>query len=484
MACRSISRIEDILKLSISTIHERNKLGQTPLHLASGWPAGIARLLEAGAEVTVVDERGCLPICYACLDRSIQSVKLLVAMDSPFTAPDHSCLIYAAMSDDPQMFDLVAGLIARRRKELQTFAETNVSPDELRKFEFREDTVLDSRLADVIHLLHEKHLALPSILATEINSVVVSRGTVYHHLTQHNCLKAENAQKLFERGFLNVDSINFFGYSPSSFIVSPWVDLYEDQCPNRWIELLELVCWYQGKGANLHRQDGDSGQRISHRIAESFRIAVEIRKVQEYMVSPLHKGIFSPRKTLMALFLSQDNDSCLCRCSSAGCKPITHFFKRGQPPFSPPSATSALVQCYSAVFVASSPRAFAMDHIIESEMDTMFAEVIRVLAFDKLQITHVCCEGRRCDMEGLASTWRVREKDEIYEILDEEKMLLDRLEDLVEEFVEKQRKLRLPLAEFIESHWTPRMGEVEKELKLTEEELSRIQALGVELKID
>lgn len=58
--------VDSALRNSPSSVWERNILGQTPLHLAAGWPLGVARLLEAGADINTLDNHPLTPLLYAC----------------------------------------------------------------------------------------------------------------------------------------------------------------------------------------------------------------------------------------------------------------------------------------------------------------------------------------------------------------------------------------------------------------------------------
>lgn len=60
--------------------------------------------------------------------------------------------------------------------------------------------------------------------------------------------------------------------------------------------------------------------------------------------------------------------------------------------------------------------------------------------------------------------------------------MLDELEELMTEFESKYDELGLPLTEFLEVYWTPRMREVlEKEEPVEEDHIKRVRGLGVVL---
>jgi len=74
--------LDSALRNSPSDIWERNILGQTPLYLAAGWPRGVARLLEAGADINAMDNHSLTPMLYACSAQCLNTVQQLFAEGS------------------------------------------------------------------------------------------------------------------------------------------------------------------------------------------------------------------------------------------------------------------------------------------------------------------------------------------------------------------------------------------------------------------
>lgn len=63
----------------------QNLLGQTSLHLAADWPWACEALLKAGANISTTDFCGNLPLSYACFQDCFETVKILIAANSPLS---------------------------------------------------------------------------------------------------------------------------------------------------------------------------------------------------------------------------------------------------------------------------------------------------------------------------------------------------------------------------------------------------------------
>ena len=84
------------------------------------------------------------------------------------------------------------------------------------------------------------------------------------------------------------------------------------------------------------------------------------------------------------------------------------------------------------------------------------SELLRCLTFEELELTHTCCTHF---LDHIVP----RDNDDmadVREIHDEERHLLDQLEELLREFDSKKRELGVSTAVFLERYWRPRMDEV------------------------
>jgi hypothetical protein len=69
----------------------------------------------------------------------------------------------------------------------------------------------------------------------------------------------------------------------------------------------------------------------------------------------------------------------------------------------------------------------------ESIAQQAFLDLVRVKQFDKIGMTHLCCHRKR----SLSSSSKLMVEEEIDEILDEERYLIEELEDFMRTFAER-----------------------------------------------
>lgn len=91
------------------------------------------------------------------------------------------------------------------------------------------------------------------------------------------------------------------------------------------------------------------------------------------------------------------------------------------------------------------------------------AEVIRTMTFEWLGLTHTCHIDPSAECYQAHPGRPQLPDEEILEIQDEEKHLIQQLEDLVAEFEAKYIELGGTLVSFLENYWRLRMQEVLKD---------------------
>ena len=182
---------------------------------------------------------------------------------------------------------------------------------------------------------------------------------------------------------------------------------------------VQLVRFYIEKGAQLQERDiyGQNAMHKSHGHlyhwsghSDSHAWYLTVRTLVEYGVDVLL------------------GDHCRCSCSRNGCSPV--------------KALRRIVwNSDNTYFACILPIEYLM--LLEELAGSLpaeqtLAELVRFFLFEELELTHVCCEnsGPRLDDE------------EISEILDEERLLIDQLEEEVEAVLE--RSLGRNAAEFWE----------------------------------
>ena len=100
------------------------------------------------------------------------------------------------------------------------------------------------------------------------------------------------------------------------------------------------------------------------------------------------------------------------------------------------------------------------------------AEIIRFETFSRLDLRHTCR-----DMSLVCPKYLTEE--EIEQFREEDLSQIEKLGELVPEFVAKYSELDQPLLEFFEGYWATRMEDVLG--AVNEEEIRRIEELGVVL---
>ncbi|KAI1075181.1 hypothetical protein F5B20DRAFT_561008 [Whalleya microplaca] len=187
------------------------------------------------------------------------------------------------------------------------------------------------------------------------------------------------------------------------------------------------------------------------------------------------KEVLSPGNKLLSsrLFLKiaplEILDSCLCKCTSVGCHPVTVLILQLYRAYSRSGVTRS-----SIADIASSISGFFQDLEIDPSISRVaYVASIQLLTFEALGLRHTCCRG--WILPGMSS-------EEIEEIWDEEKETLNLLGDLMDEFDGRIRRSRIRFNDFLTSYWAPLMEHVLadlKKVKLGSEEIKKAEALGV-----
>ena len=167
---------------------------------------------------------------------------------------------------------------------------------------------------------------------------------------------------------------------------------------------VELVRFYVGKGPRLEGRDR-LGRYVLHKIL--------VTSWAYFSLSNLHDWYSTVRTILEHNVNVLLADHCRCACSMMG--------------FTPAKALCMPIRC---VFSAGSlPVEYLM--LLEEKIGSLpakqtLAELIRFSLFEKSELTHVCCRNDAPILD-----------EEISEILDEDRLLIDLLEEEVEDVLER-----------------------------------------------
>ena len=476
---RSESDAKRILQDSPHSILERNSRGQTPLHLSCSWPNGITLLFHYGALELIdrEDNKGSLPLAYSCACECSEAARLILEADSALLSLQHAesggpledfdgrLPLFGDQSTDAIRSHVFTALVDRRRR-LRSLAITQLCHEELEDLGVTDDRLLDEKASSVYKALERRNVVIPSALR-----VPFRQTTVFHdeRLTQ------AIGESLYKCGFLDVDGIDFLGFTP--LMANPVTTIKV---------FFQRASWLVSKGADFGRKPGRSESMPSTRgITAAHKLCLFVGRAvgsdivfgQPVQPSEIVRTRFPEffetlegdcQALIGDLVSSNFYDRCLCACSSQGCTPATMLLKgcqRGVSMLGLEPISSTHLRIFEWMNGLMGHRHGVWQRFSQ--------ELIRYETFEMLELTHTCCtfNGRGDD---------VNDSTELKEIRDEERFLISKLETLVAEFTEKYNELGVSLPEFLKGYWKTRMEEIESEEEaLDEEEIAKIEAFGV-----
>jgi len=242
--CQSEAALDSALRNSPSDVWERNILGQTPLYLAAGWPRGVARLLEAGADINAMDNHSLTPMLYACSAQCLNTVQQLLAEGSALRShidKGHSRSVCSALElalpGSRCYIDIIGILIkasSARRKQLLELATEILPAERIKDLHITAGRTLDERASDVYDVLKHIGIAMPVALYSHSREL----GTVFHMKT----LVCRTADQLFDAGFRDIEGYNTRGLT--TLMALHFANLFGSPDPH-------LFFWFVSKGASL-----------------------------------------------------------------------------------------------------------------------------------------------------------------------------------------------------------------------------------------
>jgi hypothetical protein len=204
----------------------------------------------------------------------------------------------------------------------------------------------------------------------------------------------EHAEVLFDQGFNFFKTVGRMGETSLHFAAQ--------DCNVR------LVRFYIGKGARLQERD-IYGQNAIHKSFTRLFVFSDQRKPHAWYATArilIEHGV----DALLG-------DHCRCVCSRAGCSPAKILWKTANIGY----------PGYPAGILSSEYVMLLEELISDLAAEKILAELVRYFLFEEFELTHVCCTnyGPR------------RDEEEISEIQDEERILIDQLEEEIEAVLEK-----------------------------------------------
>ena len=376
-------------------------------------------LLESGASNTVneLDQDDDCPLSYAYKFQCADSIQLLLDSDSEVM------LTFDTYRLAPATFQIIVRALVDSRNRLQELALHSLPENVVQQLHIPGDRVLDAQTQNVFEALVDNGVHIPKPLR-----LLTFEGTVYHALD----LKPEFADILFDAGFLDIDGLDSQGRSPMQYYLEMWMPMsYSD---------LETVHWLAHKGADFYQPSkGNSKVMVAHYAAAALGLHFNIassgsrqNSFSEGFVSTLSREGSYLSELLPRVSARHVLDDCTCACSKDGCSPAVVFFRvlEGGIIWAPPRRRLEIV-C-GLLTEAIDPE--------QQVWEWLPVEAIRYITFSRMGLTHTC----RRHFEPYEGDKQLPE-DEIHEIHDEERLLIQQLDELVDEFEAKYMELGQPI---------------------------------------
>ncbi|KAJ5249129.1 hypothetical protein N7468_000580 [Penicillium chermesinum] len=477
--------------------------------LCIGWPRGLHLLLKAGYRLDTQEL-----LVYALHFGYLESVVVLLNDGNPAIHGTH--LWVASRSSNTEAFELVARALAERRRKLQKLAERHLPPSICESLGLPINCALDSRATLVFSTLQDHGIPIdPSLFLDQlwdgdtVYNVSYDRrsaeilfnagfqdfeeGEIGMEQTQEDFeegeIGMEQNEEDFEEGEIGMQQNQ--GMSTLMRVADPDSYPFYTSLHNT----LKVMGFLISKGANPHRQRVEDRQTASHILgswlSHSLRESVvfELRNMNSLTVyqpiaransSQVRAAVFEVFRTLRSeidretgdilkdFFLSYHCDSCSCACSENGCFPSTMFFRELITWTDSPPNIQALAETIR--FLSEQRRVGS----VEAFHDTIAPTVLRVCIFEHLELTHTCCKEIPHAFFGKPKLADIME--DFLHIRDEQRYLIEEVDNLTDFFLSKYREIGLGLPEFLLEYWSI---EIQKVPAPDPQEVEAIKRVGV-----
>ncbi|KAI0834656.1 hypothetical protein F5Y06DRAFT_278556 [Hypoxylon sp. FL0890] len=459
---RSESDVIRLLRRDPSLLYDRTQDGQTPLHLVAKWPKGLSILIDFAGEaihsiINITDQSGYTSFEYAVMLGEPMSVRLLLNAGASIETDVFNHLGYGESTARRETIicTIVESIILQRRA-LSDLAWRRLPSEVIDKLAL-DDDLLDHKAFDVAKALRQHRVPVPVIYDT------LRPGSVYNW----RGVNVGIAQKLFDVGFHQIDT-DVGGYTPFMTL--------ECFSPMSFADYLELLCWFEDRGSDLHATLPVVAHHTATSNAEGMvPVYPAIHKISyDLGTNPPFREIPTQLLSRFSKLLRDEyKDPCLCYCTTKGC---TSASKYGL----------GVSEYFSDVFVKISKSVrFVGEAISSCDGHRAALAFLRVTTFEMLGMKHTCCSYKwRWGLVDILEDGLLclMDPEEVEEIREEDRHLARLLDTLMEEFEAKLQEMNLPLSEFVEKYWLPRMQEVEKERdELSARDLHAIREIGVVL---
>lgn len=484
---------------------ERNVFGQSPIHLAIGWPDGLELLMRAADEsllhqdLDIMGENGSTPLDYVIAFGCTKSIRLLAEADVAF---DFKWNYFVGTDSlDPEVSQVVLGIILERLRQLLEFGKQKLPAEKISSLQITGFESFDLKARALLNCLHMESIQVPRKFASVL--FWLQFGGFFHQ----NEICTDTAMAFFQAGFTNVDS-EVEQITPLMNLDAPKYVFQHQFCFSRYFRVVEF---FVEKGGRLDRQipsdyiskplasnDTVNSYRVIHRIASSsWTGAIFFDFIDVVAVADLGSSLI-----WRAILQSNTSDPCICACASGGCRPISlalrssvnllmtpwsrwydrfHDFNLNWEKILNPQHWEVAVELLSML-------TFLLNGL---EGEQLVEDIIRFLTFSALGLSHTCCRHWTHGIVSFLSSGadhkmiEVMDPTDVEEIRDEEAELIETLDCLVDGFMKDFRKLGLPPSQFLLEKWQETMlAELSIRDETPEPLREQLEELGVTIYIN
>lgn len=442
---RSLIKLEDCI-----SNHPRTLSGKvfnfTPIQLCITWPKGLRRLLELEAQGVVPAYRQFKqrnsPIALALRYGNAESVDLLM---------NAKCYIGSGVLSEDRLcgslpsLEIFVSHLARRRRELLSVAQEKLGS----LADFDQSQVIDEGASILFK-------ALTNAGATGISHLSFNEkyATVFHHPG----VRLDQFPIFYENGFRDCRTRDHFGRT--AIMVTRRL-FWTEVNLKRWKHPSDSLAWLDEHG--FMDQTAKDTLRIGINEAATGWDYLAIGLLSNIFRGPRMTVVyFSPTMEKLSEVRSRDNCVCWCSSPSRGCSPLQSFWKsipwwvKRLSPHRDRASRAALLGhllFHRSIKVTKADSEDSCDQIIE---------LVRLLTFEALGMTHTCCSLKKCKPWELAIVNCPPGKVRDVQSKSEEQHNARVLEDLMLEFTHEVKAINpsMNLEIFIWGYWRRRISKL------------------------
>lgn len=491
VAKRDEARLKELIQniRFVEYVREMGPFGQNILHFCLNWETGLRLLLEKEAIQGLVHQpnaRGYTPLTNA-LNGSGRVCKELFGL-KPCSDCGCSAAVNLLLDTDcplglnliPNPFKLGASRkakiallehFAQRRERLQKLALHILPESDLRDIGVSLNELPDMTAPAIWHRLQSLHQSgVVKVLHNGLDTL--TENELSDHVQQgifHILDNPEDAEVAFNLRFKGVDTPNGDGATP--VLSSARLVAYGSRTEYQ----LAYADWLIQKGARLEYCPNSLGISAAHDLALCCGewVCQEFSKSRRCVQAPIHI-----ERVLLAVAHSTAQSRLPCLCATEELSlPLHHLVVA--------LLGSGVTANYFGYTGGIARAVYLVDLLscVTSDLDQAYLvkSIIHVMTLEALRIRHLpaCHRSGRSTEEVVLRTKEVEEWDEI---LDEDRVLIERLGELTEEFEQDFSTQNVSIRDFLWLRWRRRMRQVFGERRAVNESYRKdLRGIGVVL---